>query len=162
MTRLDLPDGEWAELASPRKVSDRRRRSFLAAMNDTAAATADLPQVANPRSMEAGQPLTIPDPARMTGAQAELQFHAFDLLVLCFVKAWSFPDPVSLEAVEDLDTGAKDTLTAACLPLLEDLMPDYSPDVDPKARTSGSTPPPPRLSEEGPVLSATHSSGNTS
>ena len=162
MSRLDLPDGEWAELASPRKVSDRRRRSFLAAMNDTAAATADLPQVANPRSLEPGQPLTIPDPARMTGDQVELQFHAFDLLVLCFVKAWSFETPVTLEAVEDLDTGSKDTLTAACLPLMEEMMPDYSPEVDPKAPTSASTRPPPGSSTAAPALSATHSSGNTS
>ena len=162
MTRLDLPDGEWAELAAPRKVSDRRRRAFIAALTDTASATAELPQVANPRSAEPGQPLTIPDPARMTGAQNEGQFHAFDLLVLCFVKAWSFETPVTLEAVEDLDTGSKDVLVSACLPLMGDLMPDYSPDIDPKARTSASTPPPPGSSTADRELSAILSSGNTS
>ena len=162
MTRLDLPDGDWAELVPPRKVSDRRRRAFISAMNDTAAATADLPHVPNPRSMEAGQPLTIPDPARMTGTMVELQFHAFDLLVLCFVKAWSFETPVTLEAIEDLDTGSKDTLTAACMPLMEEMMPDYSPDVDPKATTSGSTPPPPGSPTADQELSAILSSGDTS
>ena len=107
--------------------------------------------------------MTIPDPARMTGVQVELQHvHAFDLLVLCFVKAWSFPEPVTLEAIEDFDAGSKDTLTAACLPMMEEMMPDYSPDVDPKVLTSGSTRPPPGSSTATAVLSATHSSGNTS
>ncbi len=161
MSRLDLPDGEWAELASPRKVSDRRRRAFLSAMSDSSAATADLPQIVNPRAEEAGQPATIADPERMTGAQTELQFHAFDLLILCFVKSWSMPEPVTLETVEDLDTGSKDVLLTKCLSFMAELMPDYGPDVDPKAPTSASTPSP-QGSSTGVLTSTTHSSDGTS
>ena len=156
MSRLDLPDGEWAELAAPRKVSDRRRQAYLVAVADAAALTADLPKVAGPDGT-----LTV-DPAYLRGEHVAAQAHAFDLLVLCYVKAWSLPDPVTLDAVQDLDTGTKDTIVGACLPLMTEMMPDYSPDVDPKAPTSASTPPPPGSSTADRELSAILSSGNTS
>ena len=141
--RLDLPDGEWAELASPRKVSDRRRQAWLVAQMDTEAATADLPRIPGPPDANGFPGPDVPDPAHFRGEHMAAQFHSFDLLVLCFVKAWSLPDPVGLDAIEDLDAGTKDALVAACLPLGKELMPNYSPDIDPKAPTSGSTRPPP-------------------
>ncbi len=161
MTRLDLPDGEWAELASPRKVSDRRRRAFISAMNDSNAATADLPQIPNPRAAKPGQPATVPDPMHMTGEQADLQFHAMDMLVLCFVKAWSFEGEINLDTIEDLDTGSKDTLVAKCVEFIPELVPDYgSADPDPKVPepTSGGLP---LLSQKAKLTSTTLSSDGT-
>jgi hypothetical protein len=153
VTRLDLPDGEWAELCSPRKVSDRRRRAYLAAVADAQAATANLPHIPGPPDEKTGLPGDpVPDPQFLTGEHIELQTHAFDLLVMCFVKAWSLEPAVSLEAVEDLDTGTKDTLVARCLEFMTELMPDYSPDPDPKAPTSGSPPPPPGSSTAAPTF----------
>lgn len=162
MSRLELPDGEWAEMASPRKVSDRRRQAYLVAVADASAATADLPKIVGPADANGFPGPDVPDPAYLRGEHIRLQTHAFDLMVLCFVKAWSFETAVTLEAVEDLDTGSKDALVAACLPLMEEMMPDYSVDVDPKARTSASTLPPPGSSTAPPALSATRSSDGTS
>jgi len=163
VSRLDLPDNEWAELCSPRKVSDRRRRAYLTALSDSTAAAADSPQIPNPHADKPGQPLTIPDPRRLTGEQSSLQFHAMDLLVMCFVKAWSFEQPVTLEAIEDLDAGSKDALISRCFDLMPEMMPDYGPDdgSDPKAPTSVSSVPLTGSSTEAPTF-ATLSTGGTS
>lgn len=158
MTRLDLPDGQWAELASPRKVSDRRRRAFLSAAADFNAATNDLPMVPGPVNEETGQAGSPqPDPRAMNGEQTELQFAMFDKLVLCFVKAWSLDAPIDLETVQDLDGDTKDVLVKTCLPLLVEMMPDYSPDPDPKAPTSPSAGSPVGLSTGAQLISATTS-----
>jgi hypothetical protein len=120
----------------------------MAAMTDVGNATTDIPQIANPRFGEKDQPPTIPDGRYMTGAQSELQFQAFDLLIMCFLKSWSFQTEITLEAVEDLDTGSKDALTTKAISLMQELMPDYGADVDPKARPSGSSVSHPDMSTE--------------
>jgi hypothetical protein len=151
--RVDLPDGEWAEFHSPRKVSDRHRRAFLRAMSDVSAATADTPKMVGPSGDL--------QPAFLTGEQTELEFHAFDLLLMCFVKAWSLEGEPTLEAVEDLDVATKDALMAHAMPLMGEMMPDFGADPDPKARTGGS-PPPPTPSPKALETFATTSSDGTS
>lgn len=117
MSRIDLPDGAWAELRSPKKVSERKRRQYISAMSEFNASKAGL------------------DPSLFGSKQQDLLDNALDLLIVCLVSSWSLPDPVSVEALADLGTDVFDPLKAACLSLASDVLPDFSVDPDPKATT---------------------------
>ena len=134
--RVDLPDGQWAELRDPLKVPERRRRAYLAAVADCAAA------------------------GEITGAKMQLADLMGDLLIMCLVEAWSFGD-VTVEQIAEFDTGTFDALFRACRPLERQLQPDYGADIDPKALTGGSTPPPTLSSTVTPTF-ATLSTDGTS
>ena len=119
--RLELPDGQWAELAEPRKVPERKRRPYT-----TAAASMG--------------PATMVDPAtgavRIDSAETKEQMDAvLDALILALVVAWSYGVEVTLEAVQDLPGDAYDALRNACLEHAGELMPDYGASPDPKALT---------------------------
>lgn len=60
-------------------------------------------------------------------------------LVLCLVEQWSFGD-VTAAVYEDLAVETTDMLVAACVPLAEQLAPNFEADPDPKAPTAASTP----------------------
>lgn len=135
MSRVELPGGAWAELASPKKVQERKRRRYVAAMTDLSAATSSLPQVPNPNPGP-DQPVTIPDPAHFTSAHMELSDRVGDMLILCLVRDWSLGD-ITEEAVGNLDAEVFDVLFRACRDLGSDLLPNYAPDPDPKASTGG-------------------------
>jgi hypothetical protein len=137
VTRLELPDGGWAVLCSPRKVQERKRRRYIAAMTDMNVASELLPQIPNPRFGEPGQPATTADFSKLTGDMMQLSDRVGDMLILCLVKEWSFGD-VNEETLQTLDSDCFDVLYAACLPLAGELVPNYSPDPDPKASTPGS------------------------
>lgn len=133
MSRLDLPDGQWAELVNPRKVSERKRRPYIAAMTDLSSSTADIAQIPNPQfGGEPGQPVTIPDPARFSGAHMQLADRVSDALILALVAEWSFGD-VSQDILEGLPADCFDPIFRACRDLAPELAPDYGPDPDPKA-----------------------------
>lgn len=134
--RIDLPEGAWAELADPRKVSERRRRSYVNAMAAFNAATASLPRT------EDGNP----DPRFCGSEHAELLDTALDLLTVALIKAWSYEQPVTVEAIQDLPVDVFDALRKAATDRQTELLPNYSPDIDPKAHTVGSPTPPMALS----------------
>jgi hypothetical protein len=143
VTRLELPDDAWAVLAPPKKVQERKRRRYLAAMAELAAATTSMPQVANPRYGQPGEPPVIPDPSvPPTSEMLELGDRVGDMLILCLVREWSFGD-VTEEVLAELEADKFDPLFRACRELAGDLVPDFSPDVDPKVRMSGSQSSPP-------------------
>lgn len=131
MSRIDLPGG-WAELVGKGKTQERKRRRYLAAVADLSASYAELPQVPNPAFGEPGQVATVPDPKRMGSVQSELADKIGDLLILCFVREWSFGD-VTEDAIADLEADTFDALFMACKERRAELMPDYSPVPDPKA-----------------------------
>lgn len=134
MTRLSLPDDNWALLASPKKVQERKRRRYIAELANLSAKTSELPR--NPNKPDE------PDPRHMAGAHLEAADRVGDALILCLVKEWSFGD-VTQEVLEGLEADCFDPILRACRDLAGGLLPDYSPDIDPKAPTSASTGPPP-------------------
>ena len=64
-------------------------------------------------------------------------FEFNDLLAIALVKEWSFDVPVTLENLLDLPSGSYDAIQKVVAPLLEPLMPSFTPDGvdDPKALT---------------------------
>lgn len=121
--RVELADGAWAELLDPKKVTEKKRRRYIAAMSEYHHSRG-----------------TLTDPRQLGAEQQELLDTAFDLLMVCLISAWSFDQPVSVEAFEDMSTDVFDALKRACLKLSTDILPDYSPDPDPKASTDESAP----------------------
>jgi hypothetical protein len=149
--RVELPDDGWAVLYAPRKVRERSRRRYMAAIADLNAAVSKLPQIPNP---DADGPATVPDPAGFDAAATAMTERVVDALILCLAKEWSF-GPVEAAVLEEFDAETYDRLSAACRPFQSELLPDYSPDVDPKARTSGSPVPPPGPTFEIPSFAPT-------
>lgn len=129
--RLDLKDGEWAELWSPRKVKERKRRAYIAALTDLSAATAELPR----DPAKPGEP----DPRFLRGEQMALADRVGDLLILCLVREWSFGD-VNDETLSELVAEHFDPIFKACRDLTSELLPDFGADPDPKVPGGGSTP----------------------
>lgn len=125
MSRIDLPDGAWAELHSPKKVSERKRRRFITAMADFNKSVNLLPRD------DKGEV----DPRTFGAEQQELLDMALDLLTLALVSTWSFDVSVSVDSLCDLDADAFDALRKACMALQGEVLPDYGPDPDPKADT---------------------------
>jgi len=151
VTRIDLPDEGWAVLYAPRKVRERGRRRFVAAVADMNARLSQLPQVPNPDTETVGRAATVPDPASYGSVESGLADQVTDMLILCLVKEWSYGE-VSLEILEEFDAETYDRIAQPCRLLMPELTPDYSPDVDPKAPTSASTGPPPGSSTEEAFL----------
>lgn len=127
MSRIDLPDGQWAELAPPKKVPERKRRRYVAAMTDLVQATNHLPK------NEKGEP----DQSEFGASEMEKVDAVGDALILALVREWSFGE-VTLEAIAELPGDAFDALLIACRDLAPDLTPNYEPSPDPKAATSNS------------------------
>jgi hypothetical protein len=150
VSRIELPGDNWVILWSPKKVKDRKRRRYMAAMADMSAASNHLPQIPNPKFGEPGQKATVPDMSQMTSEMLGYSDQVGDALILCLVRDWSFGE-VTDTVLADLDSDVFDAVYRACLPLAGDLVPDYSPDPDPKVHTPGSPPSPPGSSMDRPT-----------
>lgn len=153
MSRLELPDDQWAELASPRKVSERKRRRYIAAMTDLTSGTADLPR--DPNDPDS------PDPRRFNGTHMALSDALGDALILCLVREWSYGE-VSSAVLEDLPVDQFEPLFKACRDLAPQLTPDYSVGPDPKAPAGGHTTSPTPSPTVGPSTSTIPSFATTS
>jgi len=90
VTRIDLPDNNWADLIGPHQVRERTRRRYVAAVADLNARMSQLPQVPNPDTTTPGRPATVPDPGAFGSTEMELTSRMIDTMILCLVKAWSF------------------------------------------------------------------------
>lgn len=137
MSRVELPDGAWAELHAPRKVQERKRRRYIQAMTAMTQSVQSLPKLP-PDAVDAdGKSIGgTPDMAFFGPEQQALSDAAFDELTCCLVSAWSFDLPVAVESLLDLPTDAFDALRKACMELGGELVPDYSASPDPKAISS--------------------------
>lgn len=152
MTRLDLPDGQWAELADPRKVPEKKRARYRRSHFAFSAATADLPRM--------GDDKNVPDPRYLDDTAAELADNIAALLMVCLVREWSYGE-VTVDVLDGLPADAYDQLLRACTPLATELMPSYEADVDPKARTAVSSPPPTPSLQVAPIYATTSTDGTS-
>lgn len=128
MTRVDLPDGGWAELCAARKVPERKRQRYRREMFALSQMTVDLPAQNGNADVK---------DLSYAGPEVSDQMSAMErALILCFVREWSFGD-ISDDALADLPADAYDALRDECQRLREELFPDFGADVDPKALSSG-------------------------
>jgi hypothetical protein len=149
VSRFALPDDQWATLCAPKKVPERKRRRYERCFFEINEATTSLPRMAGKDE---------PDPKFFTGMHHDLIAHAEDMLILCFVREWSYGE-VTEDVLEDLPTEDYRALKAECERLKDEMMPDYSADIDPKAPTSGSMPQHHGSQTEGPTFATLSSDG---
>lgn len=137
-TRIELPEGEWADLYDPTKVPERKRRPVVRAlvsfMRDRAEHT--------PPDFDAGD-LGDEDKAAVLAAKLDPALIASaddlnDAVVIALVREWSFGE-VTAEVLLDLPSDAYKELSAACAPHLNGMMPQFGVDPDPKATSGGSS-----------------------
>jgi hypothetical protein len=119
MSRLDLPDGAWCELADPVKVSHRRRKPVQRIMFELVQ-------------------LRITKPDKYGTEELDLLEQFADALVLALVTGWSYDLPVTAEGLGDIPGDAYDVIQKACGALSNALLPSFEVSPDPKAPTPNS------------------------
>ena len=127
--KVDLPDGAWASLRDPKKVPERLRRPVLAVLMAQGKNSAELPTIT---------PDTPPEEVLQALDSSVLdKFSELnDLVVVALVEEWSYTDtPITADSVLDLPGDVYDALREAVAPFVVDLIPDFGPTPDPKART---------------------------
>lgn len=112
--RLELPDGQWAELYDPVKVPERKRRPVFRAL------------VAFMASQDGGEIGSKLDPAAV-----DLADGLNDALVVALVREWSFGE-VSEAVLLDMAADCYRVLSTECAKHLDALMPNFSVSPDPK------------------------------
>ncbi len=139
MRRIDLPDGQWADVRDPDEITVRGRRPILAV---TLALRDVLPAIA--AAQAAGQPI---ETLGLTEEQYDTVLRLGEVSIVAVLAAWSLPDPLpTVDTVGDLPATLYDALSQATAPtgaviaeqglVLDTSVGDGSP--DPKGRTGGS------------------------
>ena len=144
-TRIDLPNGAWAELRDADEVTERQRRPITRAMRGVR------PEIVE-RQQEAAklddEPDGSPTPEKrralarlqfeMTNEEADAYQDATDLATVALVASWSFPHAVTLDGVLDLPAKTLDALRMAVSERVSALFLDASPDPNLPAPSGGS------------------------
>lgn len=130
--RIDLPEGQWADLYDPIKVPERKRRPVVRAL------------VAFMKDRQAHEPPPF-DPADLSDDEKAARIAAQldpsllvaaddlnDAVVVALVREWSF-GAVTLEVLLDLPADTYKVLSEACGPHMNELMPSFEVNPDPKA-----------------------------
>ena len=132
-TRVELPEGNWADLYDPVKVPERKRRPVVRAVvrffKDQQASA--IPAF-DPATVDEDTAATIaaqlgPD---LLGAADDLN----DAVITALVQSWSYGD-VTTDVLLELPADAYKLLSEACQPHMTGLMPNFGTSPDPKAIT---------------------------
>jgi hypothetical protein len=112
--RKDVFNG-WIELRDPKSVPERLRRPVF--QKSIEGASLDFESVdADSKAMEF--------------------FSEFnDLLAVALISEWSFDAPITTDGLLDLPSKTYDDVRAICAPFLDELIPDFGVDIDPKVDT---------------------------
>lgn len=141
MRRIDLPDGQWADIRDPEEITVRGRRPVLAvtmALQDVWPALA--------AAQAANEPL---EALGLSEEQYETVMRLGEVSIVAVLAAWSLPDPLpTVETVGDLPVTLYDALAEASAPTgaviaEQGLVLDTSVEVgppDPKDRSGASKP----------------------
>lgn len=133
--KITLPDGGWALLRDPRRVTEKQRRPVTRLQARVAGS--EIGALLSKKG-------TLPDDEFERESLKALGSDAFtllddlnDALIVALVDSWSYDVPVSAEAALDLSGEAYDALKAACAKHVTALTPDFTPDgaLDPASPT---------------------------
>lgn len=118
MTHILLPDDAWADLADPRKVTERTRKPVMRAM----------------AALLAYRNTAAVDPAAVTVTPEEMDLVTglTEAVMVAMVTGWSFPAEISLDGLQDLPGDAYDQLRSAAGASTAALLPDFTVGPDPK------------------------------
>jgi hypothetical protein len=114
--RVEVFSG-WIELREPNLVSERLRRPVF-------------------EKSVSGSSL-VEEEDNVVSEETMRFFSEFnDLVALAMIKEWSFEFPISLEGLLDLPSRTYDDVRKAVTPFVNELIPDFGVDPDPKATTA--------------------------
>ena len=143
-SRIALPDDGWVALKDPTLVSEKQRRAVRAAaigMSQDITALRALERYAADVKAAKAAGTAEPDApdVDITGV-TEQQEQLADTLAVTLIATWSYEQPVTIDALQDLPGPVYDAIVAATTPLLTVLLPDFSPTAsrDPENPTGGS------------------------
>lgn len=137
--RIDLPNGNWADLRPVGEVSERLRRPIkrltakLASYPDFMRAV-DTAQ--SKKKLTQADQLSI---ASAMGDSFDVLEELQDRLVIAAVRGWSFPQDITVDGLLDIPCMASDALREAAAPYQSALNPDMgpSPEADSPTGPSG-------------------------
>lgn len=112
MGRVELPDGQWADMADPAKVVQRLCRPVRRTMFELV-------------QLRSAKPV---DQATIDPVEIDLLQRLGDLIVIALVASWSFPQPIDADGLGELPSDVYDALQLACAPLGGKLLPSVEVD----------------------------------
>lgn len=146
MSRIELPDGEWAELRDPKKVPERLRRPAKAASFEMYRTrqkqleeTASTASPAAPAAGAWGAPPedeVAPPVDDGTGYSLDQITASVDAGIVALVASWSFGDVVTEDTLLDLPSDAYDAIVAAVTPMIAEMFQTMEPSTDPASPSS--------------------------
>lgn len=136
---IELPEGEWAVLYSPRRVPERRKRLVLEAMASLSDTVVQAAMNAAQEQMTADEAEGVLTRMSLSGPDLVPMMDVFDAGVVALVKEWSYGEDITRDALLDLPSEDCDMLREACAPFIEDLSVGFKPQVD-ATRSSPTTP----------------------
>lgn len=110
MQRITVQGG-WVEFREPEDVPERLRRKVITMA----------PSASRVVSVKDGEPVV--EDLDQNGMDFLFGFN--DAIALCLITAWAWPQPVSLEGLQDLPGNVYDEIIRYCQPLVARLMPNF-------------------------------------
>lgn len=120
-TKIDLPDGEWASLRDPLKVSERLRRPLVRlkerlSVSDMATVYLGMEGV-DIDTLDPAAAIEMFRPAILSEDADQLAVID-DLVIVALVDEWSFDLPITTDSAQDIPGDARDAILTACQPLV--------------------------------------------
>ena len=169
-TRIDLPNGQWAELRSVEDVTERQRRPMQRVIRivrpeivEQQQELAKFPDEVDGQPNKEKQAASLRLQYAMTNEEADAYNEVTDYATVALVETCSFvrdgePVPITMDGILDLPGRALDALRRAVSPLVNDLYLDAGPDKavsSPFGSSNGSA----TTSEEVPEIVSLASGG---
>lgn len=123
--KIDLPDGEWADLYDPAKVPEKKRRPVVRALTALIRERIEHKPPEFDAEDIADEDKAAALVAKLNPALIMATDDLNDALVVALVREWSFDVDVTLDNLLELPTDAYRTLSEACSTKLDALMPQF-------------------------------------
>lgn len=131
-TRIDLPEGGWADLYDPLKVPEKKRRPVVRALMRLLKERAEHAPPEFNLEDAADEEKAAALAARLDPALIMATDDLNDALVVALVREWSFGIDVTVDNLLELPTDTYRVLSEATSPQLNVLMPQFRPESRPR------------------------------
>jgi hypothetical protein len=135
---VELRKGQWAVIADPEDVPERKRRPIIEMAAGAGAQREELAGIAKiVGAREAGE-INVEEVPTPSADVLAMMTGMVDLLIVACVSRWSFDYPCTAETVPDLPGADYDALRDATSPLFDRLVPDFSMNSGVERKEDGS------------------------